>query len=106
MPAINADTAKAWQEIANTLAVARPGVGRFVRSLTARGQAKGRSGVVIRHERDPFAVDAWRYGNEASMHMREMAGTYGFRVLVRDASGRTFWVSADRVALDTAPASG
>ena len=98
MSAINADTASFWRELAKDLESKRPSVGKRVRSTTTRGKNKGRSGVVIRHEHDRFG-DAYRYGSDASDHMKDMAGTYEWVCLVREDGGQTFWIRADKVEI-------
>ena len=86
-----------WQDVSAQLEPARPSVGKRVRSTTTRGKNVGRVGTVIRHEIDRFDGSAYRYGSDASHHMRDMAGTYGWRVQVRCDDGATFWLSAMRV---------
>ena len=97
MPVINADNREAWQQIANTVSVQHPGAGKKVR--VNAGKHHGKEGIVQRHERDPFQRDAWRYGGEANLHMREMAGRYGFRIMVRTGAGETFFTKADNVTV-------
>lgn len=97
MPCINADTVDFWKQLAADLSKTRPYAGRRVRSTTTRGKNKGKTGVVIRHERDKYDISAWRYGGDANLHMRDMAGTYGFACKVRWDDGSVGWISAMKV---------
>jgi hypothetical protein len=95
MSAINADTREVWQHIADELSKQRPYPGRMV-TITGGRKHKGKRGKVLRHQQDRF-FDAFRYGNEASAHMTEMAGRYGYVCLVENEANPTdkFWVKAD-----------
>lgn len=96
MAVINADNKDFWQDIANKLSINRPYVGRRVK-VTGGRKHLGRMGTVIRHEYDRYS-SAFRYGGDANMHMREMAGRYGFIVLIKPDDGAdNFWVKADQV---------
>lgn len=99
---INEDTREAWQYIANEVSKQRPDPGKRVRVSGGR-KYKGITGTVVRNIQDKY-VNAFRYGNEASFHMREMERRYGFVVLVQpdDASIKPFWTKADNVeVIDT-----
>ena len=50
-------------------------------------------GIVVQHRKDTFDRVTFRYGNDASFHLREMRGREGFVCEVQDAAGR-FWVKA------------
>ena len=95
MAAINQDTQKAWQDIANELSKQRPYPGRKVR-ITEGRKHKGKCGKVLRHQLDKF-VDAFRYGGEANHHMTEMAGRFGYVCLVENTQDPLdrFWIKAD-----------
>ena len=94
MSAINEDTKDFWQKLANDLSQGRPIPGKTVEVIKGR-KHKGKLGTVVRHQLDKFST-AYRYGNDASHHFRDMEGTYGWACLVRDNSnGLTFWVRAD-----------
>lgn len=97
MPVINAENRDAWQKIADEASKNRPFAGRKVR--IERGKHKGKVGSVQRHERDPYQPDAWRYGGEGCLALREMQGRYGFRVLVRPPVGDAFWTKAEYAAV-------
>lgn len=94
MPAINSENREAWQALANEVSKDRPYVGRRV-TVTGGRKHKGKSGEVVRHERDRY-VDAFRYGNEAQHHMTQMRGRYGYVVLI-DTGTERFWTKADNV---------
>lgn len=104
MGCINADTQAVWQDMANRLSEQRPSPGKHVKAMNRKH--KGRTTVVLRHERSKFG-SAFRYGGEASLHMRDMAGRYGFCCLLQfDDDGTTAWVDADKVdVLKGPPAS-
>jgi hypothetical protein len=94
MSAINGDTVEAWREIAKDLSAQRPYPGRRVEIVGGR-KHKGRVGVVLIHCRDQYS-SAFRYGGEANLHMREMAGRDGFVVKCRDEmTNEIFWCKAD-----------
>jgi hypothetical protein len=92
--AINTETRDAWQAIANDLSKQRPYPGREVRVEAGR-KHRGKTGRVLRHQCDKFG-SAFRYGGDANLHMREMAGRYGFVVLVATETEQ-FWVKAEYV---------
>lgn len=93
MPAITAENRDFWQDLANRLDADRPSAGRRVTVMLGR-KNKGRTGIVLRHERSKYG-QAYRYGSDASDHMRDMAGRYGWRVLIKTGDGTTFWTEAD-----------
>lgn len=60
----------------------------------------GKEGTVISHMESKYERDAFRYGGEASQHMRQMEGRYGYVVLVEPTNGGEggrFWVKANNV---------
>jgi hypothetical protein len=94
MPAITDDNKDFWQKLANDLAADRPFAGKTVEVVKGR-KHKGKVGIVRRHQLDKFST-AYRYGNDASHHMKDMAGTYGWCCMIQDnATGENFWVRAD-----------
>jgi hypothetical protein len=97
--AINADTVDFWKAVAADVSLDRPYPGRRV--YVDRGRKhKGKRGTVMRHERSRY-TDAFRYGGDASQHMTEMRGRYGFRCLVRDdLTGETFWIDAPHLVIE------
>lgn len=96
MSAINADTIDFWKQLAADLSAQRPSPGRHIR-VTASRKHKGKEGTVVRHEASRYDR-AFRYGGEANLHMREMAGRSGFRVLVQHSTTpEKFWIDADKV---------
>ena len=95
MSCINADTVDAWRHIAAEASPQRPSPGRRVR-VTGGRKHIGRDGVVLRHMPSRY-LNAFRYGGEASHHMREIVGRYGYVVLVQPDEGPPFWVRADYV---------
>lgn len=95
MSAINADTVGFWKQLAVDLSAQRPYPGRLV-LVTGGRKHNGKRGTVLRHWQDP---GAFRYGGEANLHMREMAGRSGFRCQV-DTGSEKFWVNADHLLCD------
>lgn len=96
MPAMNADTAPMWRDLAVTVSEQRPSPGKRVR-VTGGRKHVGKEGVVTRHEVNKYR-DAFRYGGDANLHLREMMGRAGFRVCVEPECGEDpFWVDADKV---------
>lgn len=66
------------------------------RSAPIKGRtvkAQGKVGKVFWHGRDRYSF-AFRYGGEATAHLRECAGRYGYRIGVETEEGRIF-VKAD-----------
>ena len=96
MPAITSENAKFWQELANELGAKAPMPGKRVQVVGGRKHA-GKCGVVLRNIEDKFDRDTYRYGSEASDHLRDMARKRGYVVLVREDSGAEFWVKAKLV---------
>jgi hypothetical protein len=94
MACINEETRDFWQQLANDLSKQRPYPSRLVK-VTGGRKHKGKEGVVVRHQYDKFS-NAFRYGGDANLQMREMAGRAGFVCLV-DAGSERFWVKADYV---------
>jgi hypothetical protein len=95
---INSETKSAWQGIADTVSRQRPSVGR--RALVVGGRKlKGEPVTILRHQLDKY-VDVFRYGNEASHHVRAMSGRRGFMCLVRTDAGVEKWVKANYLACD------
>jgi hypothetical protein len=95
--AINADTADAWRQIAKDCEATRPSAGKRVR-VTGGRKHVGKEGTVLRHQISKFG-DAYRYGNDASHHMRDMMGRSGWTCQVRTEAGETFWTDADNTAV-------
>lgn len=95
MSAITSENASGWQKLADSVEPNRPTVGRRVRVTEGR-KWLGSEGVVTVHWRDSGS-SAWRYGGDANLHLRDMAGRYGFRVKVRRGDGVEFWCDADKV---------
>jgi hypothetical protein len=95
MPAMNPDTRTAWQAIANDLSNQRPSVGKRVK-VTGGRKHTGKTGTVSRHQPSRF-VNATRYASDAQAHMREMAGRFGYVVMVSPDDGAAFWIDADKV---------
>lgn len=80
-----------WQSVANKKALDYPHVGRKITVVDGR-KHKGKTGIVRQHRIDRYST-AFRYGNDASHYMRDMAGREGFVVLI-DTGLETFWVKA------------
>lgn len=96
MPAINADTVSGWRQIAADVSRQRPYAGRL--AIVFRGRKlRGETVTVVRHQRSKFG-NAFRYGGEANLHLREMMGRSGFTCLVRSEGGVEGWVSAENLA--------
>ncbi len=95
MSCINSDTVDFWRQLANDLSAQRPSYGKRVRVTVGRKHI-GKEGTVERHQVSRYG-SAFRYGGEANLHMREMAGRDGFVCLVRDDGGVAFWVPAENV---------
>ena len=93
MGCITSENVSFWQDLANRASAQRPSVGKTVQVDKGR-KHKGKIGQVIRHQIDKFQ-DAYRYGNEASHHMRDITGRYGWCCLIQCNDGTTFWVKAD-----------
>ncbi|AND75613.1 hypothetical protein [Nostoc phage A1] len=93
MTAINSENREAWQVLATTLSNQNPGVGKNVKIVDGR-KHKGKTGKVIKHQRDRYS-DAFRYGDSATHHLREIKGRYGYVCLIKDDTGSTFWVKAE-----------
>lgn len=103
MPTFTAENAAGWQAIANGCEKDRPSPGKWV-SVESGRKHKGKIGQVVRHQRDKFAVDAYRYGSAASDALRDMQGRYGWVCVVRnEADGTTFWVKADYLKIIPRP---
>ena len=94
MTSINSETRGAWQQLATDLDKTCPRVGKIVKVTS--GKHSGKVGKVIWHGRDRYS-DAFRYASEAQAHLRDLAGTYGFRVGIQMESGECFFVGADKV---------
>jgi hypothetical protein len=94
MPAINSDNVEAWKQLAKDLSKDRPDVGKTV--LVQSGKHKDKIGVVKRHMVDRY-TQAYRYASEAQAHYRDMAGRYGWVVLIDTGTEKPFWVKADKV---------
>lgn len=88
---IRAEDRDFWQNMANKKALDFPHVGRRI-TIVAGRKHKGKTGTVRVHKRDQYST-AFRYGNDASLHLRDMAGREGFVVLV-DTNTERFWVKA------------
>ena len=80
------------QSLFNTVALDKPNVGSTVR-ITKGYKHQGKVGIVKRHQRDSY-VDPFRYGNDASHHMTQVRGRYGYIVLIEQENGSRFWVKA------------
>lgn len=93
MACINESTRDAWQHMADEASKQRPYVGRRVKVVQGRKRL-GETGTVIRHERDRFQPDVWRYGTDASMHLRDMQGRRGFVCVVRFDGGGKDWIKS------------
>lgn len=98
MSCINADTRSAWQELAKEASKQRPHTGRRVR-ITGGRKHVGKVGTVIRHQISRF-THAYRYGNDASHHLRDLNGRYGWCCQVRTDLGESFWVDAQHTECD------
>lgn len=94
MPVITSENRDGWQRIADEASKQRPFPGRRVRIDGGR-KYKGKIGTVVRHERSKFDRDAFRYGSDGNLMLREMQGRRGYRIQVRTAFGETFWTEAD-----------
>lgn len=92
MARINEQTADAWTKIAANVEPERPSVGKRVR--ITKGKRVNVEGVVAEHKRSRFST-AYRYGNDAHMHMLDMRGRRGWTVRLRTDSGENFWADAD-----------
>lgn len=97
MAVFTADNRKFWQDLADTLSMDRPSVGKTVR-VTGGRKHLSKVGVVVYHGVDKFS-DAFRYADEAQTAYREMAGRYGYIVKIKQDDGSTFWIKADSVAV-------
>lgn len=98
MSAINQENARGWQIIADMLSRQRPYVGRW--ATVVRGKKlKGDRVKVLRHQIDQYE-DVFRYGNEASHHMRAMDGRAGYVCLVETEGGKRAWVKAKYLMCD------
>ncbi len=66
-------------------------------------KVKGKVGKVFWHGRDRYS-QAFRYGDSASLHLRECMGRSGYRIGVETAEGKIF-AKADEatVCVETAP---
>lgn len=94
MAIINSDNRDAWQQLANDLAAQYPSKGKRVR--VTEGKHKGTTGLVVWHGRNKF-YDL-HYKTDAQLHLMDMAGRAGFRVLVfPGGNGDKFFVDADKV---------
>lgn len=101
MSAINEQTRAAWLQIANDVSRQRPYAGRTATVIRGR-KLHGEHVTVIRHQRDAYDRDAFRYGGEASQHMTEMRGRRGYVCLVRSDAGVERWIKAEYLACDFA----
>lgn len=95
MSAINADTLDMWKKLAADASAQRPSPGTRVRVTSGR-KHKGEEGRVLRHEVNKFR-DAFRYGGDANLQLREMMGRSGFRVQIQPDDSGAFWCDADKV---------
>jgi hypothetical protein len=94
MSFISEITQEQWQGLVNDTKGQRPSKGKQIR--VTEGRHLGKVGEVRWHGRNKFS-DAWRYASDAQLHLRDLVGRYGFRVLVLDTTGDTFFVDADKV---------
>jgi hypothetical protein len=85
---------EAWQQVANTVSISRPSVGRRV-VVTGSKKHNGKVGIVRWHGVDKYS-DAFRYCDNAQATMREMMGTYGYCVKIVLDNGESFFVKADQ----------
>lgn len=90
---ITSENRQAWQAIADSCEAKRPSAGKLVR--VSSGKHSGETGIVTWHGIDRFADT--RFQTDAQLQMRDMMGTFGFRVRVQPESGTAFFVSADKV---------
>lgn len=77
------------EEIAPVLvevAKTAPFVGRYV-------SARGKTGRVFWHGRDRYS-HAGRYGDDATQHLRECGGRYGYRIGIQSDAGDKFFCRA------------
>ena len=86
-----------WRSLADELSKLRPNPGKLVQIRA--GKHKGELGTVIRHQISKFS-SAFRYGGDANLQMREMAGRQGFCCLVAVTSGEQHWVDADKLIVE------
>lgn len=93
MACITSDNRDIWQKLADGLSAQRPYAGRRVTIVGGR-KHKDKVGTVIRHQHDQYS-DAYRYGNDAHHHLRDLRGRSGWVCLVRFDDGSTGWVKAD-----------
>jgi hypothetical protein len=100
MSSINEATRAGWQRIADDVSRQRPAPGRRAHVFRGRNLI-GRKVTILRHERDRFS-DAFRYGGEANLHLREMMGRSGFVCLVRSDDGLEKWVKAQNLVCEHA----
>ena len=80
-----------WQILANQISQDRPSEGKQVEVVEGR-KHKGKIGKVLQHQVDKFQ-NAFRYGGEGNLRLREMAGRYGYVCLI-DTGIEKFWVKA------------
>lgn len=90
---ITFENREVWQGLFNEVAKEKPAVGRLVRVL--RGKHSGEIGKVSKHIRSRY-INPYCYGNEASHHMTDARGRYGFAILVQNEN-KSFWTDANNV---------
>lgn len=71
----------------------RPSAGKRIR--VTRGKRKGVEGRVEIHQLSKFGKP-YRYGSEASNHMKDLVGRSGWVCLIRTDAGESFWIDADK----------
>jgi hypothetical protein len=94
MAVINSENAASWQTLANEASAQRPDVGTRVRVTS--GKHKDAEGTVLRHQRSKYG-NAFRYGSEGNLQLREIMGRRGFVALVRLDSGASAWIDAEKL---------
>lgn len=99
MSVINDDNKAGWQQIANDVSRQRPYVGRTATVIHGR-KLQGEHVTVLKHQHDQYDRNAFRYGGDASLQLREMMGRSGFVCLVRSDAGVERWIKARYLACD------
>jgi hypothetical protein len=85
-----------FQSLFDSVAPKRPDVGKRV--TVNSGKHKRKCGIVTWHGVNKFS-DAWRYGNDAEISLREAMGKFGYRVRIQPDEGEPFFVEANNVTV-------
>jgi len=93
MPAINPDTKVFWQTLVDRFSRQRPNPGKVVTIIRGK-KLLGQKATVIRHQIDKFDTSTYRYGSDASHHMRDLEGRSGWVCLIETDDGDRAWIKA------------